>query len=56
MASIQLRVAAMVLAVWATAPAQSLIDPEHVAEARSAFDSANRAARLRCETHAVSRL
>ena len=53
MASIQLRVAAMVLAVWATAPAQSWIDPEHVAEARSAFDSANRAKRLRCETHAV---
>lgn len=52
-ANLGFRLAGMVLAVWATAPAQPLIGPERVAAARSAFDSASRAARLRCEVHSV---
>src|ERR1039458_1127724 len=43
-----LRVTIMVFAAWASAPAQSPIDPEHIPAARSAFESANRGAHLRC--------
>ena len=48
-----LRVTGIVLAMWAAAPAQSLIEPERVEAVRSAFDSASSAAHLLCEVHPV---
>jgi len=40
--------AASVIAAWAIASAQTLVEPERLAAARTAFDSAPHAARLRC--------
>ena len=48
-----LRSTAILLALCATAPAQSLIEPEHLAAAKSAFDSASHASHLRCGAHPI---
>jgi hypothetical protein len=44
---------ALLLAVWATASAQSLAEPDRVAAIRNAFDSAASAPQLRCEINPI---
>ena len=43
----------MVLAIWATASAQSLVEPERIATLQSKFDSAANASALRCQINTV---
>ena len=51
-ATIAGRVTGVALSLWAAASAQTPIDAEHLAEARSSFETAG-AARLRCEMSSV---
>jgi len=48
-----LRIATLVLTGWATAAAQTLVDPDHIANARKSFESAADARQLRCEMTSV---
>src|ERR1039457_1018959 len=50
---VRLRAAGLVLAIWATASAQTLVEPERVATVRAKFDSAAKATPLRCRINAI---
>jgi hypothetical protein len=52
-ATVALRAVGAMLTVWATASAQSLVEPEQVAAIRSAFDSVANVPQLRCQINAI---